>query len=254
MKNRLKSALVEMLVLSIVAGVILGAGWSFAKRTEARKSYTPTNLIRLHIIGNSDTPQDQEVKLKVRDAILSTFGADLISAQDREDAEKILQSKISEIQKVATQCLKDNGFNYEARARLTTAFFPDRLYETQDSSQVFLPQGYYRALQIILGDGNGANWWCIMYPSLCYFDLIKPADSETLKSIVSSIEQDVAGTGNVSQREQQTLAVLLDDLSTEKVPVEIRSFFLDMLKEGAKTLHSILPRWFFSLGRPSSSK
>ena len=82
MARRVSKGFVDAIVLAVIAGVILGLGWAMARAYETRKAYTPTNLIRLHIIGNSDSDADQEVKLRVRDSIVDTFGGYLIHAEN----------------------------------------------------------------------------------------------------------------------------------------------------------------------------
>lgn len=91
MKRRFKKGFLDAIVLATVAGIILGVGWAMARAYDTRKAYTPTNLIRLHIIGNSDSAEDQEVKSRVRDSIVDTFGGYLMQAEDSVHAESIIE-------------------------------------------------------------------------------------------------------------------------------------------------------------------
>ncbi len=98
MGKKLRRPVIEAVLLAVVAGVILSAGWVLARTYDTQRAYTPTNLIRLHIIGNSDDLQDQEVKLKIRDVLLSTFGERLLNVTDRQEAEAILTVLLPEIE------------------------------------------------------------------------------------------------------------------------------------------------------------
>ena len=117
------------------------------------------SVIRLHILANSDTAKDQLVKLKVRDAILQTFSSAKCS-------EKSIQENLETARLVANQVLKDNGFAYTATANYGIFDFPAKHY-----NNITLPAGRYQSLQIRLGDSNGQNWWCVMYPPLCLNDM-----------------------------------------------------------------------------------
>jgi stage II sporulation protein R len=111
------------------------------------------SLVRLHVVANSNSDADQTVKLKVRDAVLS----ELYLTTPDESAKSA--------QEIAARVLKENGFNYEAVSQFTTAYFPKKEY-----GGFTLPQGNYRAVRVILGEGRGENWWCILYPPVCMED------------------------------------------------------------------------------------
>ncbi|QUL98511.1 MAG: stage II sporulation protein R [Candidatus Fermentithermobacillus carboniphilus] len=226
MGGKLKRGLVEALVLAVVAGIILFAGWGLSKSHAAEKSYTPTNLIRLHIIGNSDEKADQEVKLMVRDVIMTTFANKLVGVKDAREAETVLSKLLPEIERAASNCLEQNGFGYRARAAIKTLFFPDRIYETRDGSTIVLPEGRYRALQIVLGEGKGRNWWCVMYPPLCYFDLVKKTGPE------------------VPAFKDARIDLIIDELSTKEAHLEVRFFFVEAFKNGVRYLSELFPPRF----------
>ena len=118
-------------------------------------------VFRLHILANSDSQEDQAVKLKVRDAIIDALG-EMDGAQDREQAEAYITAHQTELIEVANQVLAENGFGYTARAYLGRFEFPDKTY-----GDVTYPAGEYDALRLVLGQGDGQNWWCVMFPPLC---------------------------------------------------------------------------------------
>ena len=120
------------------------------------------DTVRLHILANSDSKEDQAVKLLVRDAVLSEFSAVLADAESQEDAVKKIESITPEIVSVAERVIKENGYTYEARVRVDKEWYGTREYDN-----FTLPAGEYTSLVISLGDAEGKNWWCVMYPPLC---------------------------------------------------------------------------------------
>lgn len=115
------------------------------------------NLIRLHIIANSDDCKDVEVKLKVRDAVLSEVRNNFANLS-REDIIKNLK----QFENTANKTLIENDFDYKARAEYGMFSFPKKIYKS-----ITLPSGDYYGVRIVLGNGSGHNWWCVMYPPLC---------------------------------------------------------------------------------------
>ena len=118
------------------------------------------STIRLHVIANSDSERDQEVKLLVRDAILERMQE--YTANSKEQAIEIINADKENLQKIATQCLKNEGMAHSVCIELTEESYPTKEYE--DFS---LPAGVYTSLKVIIGNGEGQNWWCVLYPPLC---------------------------------------------------------------------------------------
>jgi len=118
--------------------------------------------LRLHILANSDSPADQKVKLAVRDVILRETAAQFNAVLTEEQAEERVAENIEQILAAANEELKTQGFAYRATAELGTYDFPTRVYSART-----YPAGKYRALRIVLGEGAGHNWWCVLYPPLC---------------------------------------------------------------------------------------
>ena len=121
-----------------------------------------TEVVRLHIIANSDSDADQEVKLLVRDRLLNDASLLCGGADTAQQAAAMLQDGLPAIADAANEVLRQNGFDYGARAELTTAYFDTRAY-----GGFTLPAGKYKALRVVLGEGEGKNWWCVMFPPLC---------------------------------------------------------------------------------------
>lgn len=119
-------------------------------------------LIRLHVVANSDTPQDQELKLRVRDAVTESLGRALADVQDVEAAKAYLQENLPKLQALANGVLEQAGSAQRAVVKLCREGFPARDYDTFS-----LPAGIYESLRIVIGEGEGHNWWCVVFPGLC---------------------------------------------------------------------------------------
>lgn len=119
-------------------------------------------VFRLHILANSDSEEDQALKLRVRDRVLKRGDELFNSAKTKEEAEKLTASHLQELADIAADEIADSGYDYPVRAELTRMYFNTRRYASYT-----LPAGTYDALRLVIGKGEGHNWWCVMYPSLC---------------------------------------------------------------------------------------
>jgi len=133
-------------------------------------------IIRLHVVANSDREEDQQMKLLVRDAVLKGLEKDLNELADADTAREYLQDNLPKIQRIATDTLKKAGCLSDVRVKIGRECFDTREYET-----FTLPAGIYDALRITIGEGNGKNWWCVVFPSLCI-----PASSESFLDVAAS--------------------------------------------------------------------
>ncbi len=119
-------------------------------------------LIRLHVVAASDSPQDQEVKLQVRDAITAWLEPVLDELPDQAQAEAYLRDRLADLEALTNQILSKLGCGQTARVSLEREAFPLRTYDT-----FRLPAGVYTALRVVIGPGEGHNWWCVVFPGLC---------------------------------------------------------------------------------------
>jgi len=124
-----------------------------------------SDFLRLHIRANSNSATDQDIKFEVRQEIVNELTPIFASITSRRAAIEALQNNIGRIEAAANRVLDDGGFGYTARAGLRTEFFPTRAYNGHT-----LPEGVYDALIINLGAGVGDNWWCVIYPPLCFLE------------------------------------------------------------------------------------
>ena len=119
-------------------------------------------ILRLHVIANSDEDYDQELKLKVRDAVLLSGKAIFSGSEDIISAEGKIAEKTDVLKAAAEEAIENLGYDYDVKIELARSYFPTRIYDS-----LTLPAGYYKAVRIVIGEGKGKNWWCIMFPPLC---------------------------------------------------------------------------------------
>lgn len=125
-------------------------------------------LIRFHVIANSDKDEDQSLKLKVKNKVIDYLYPYLNESQSLDESRKIIKDKMDEVKKLAEQVIKDNNYKYGVKVELSRENFPEKSY-----GKITLPQGNYEAFRIIIGSGQGKNWWCVMFPPLCFVDETK---------------------------------------------------------------------------------
>jgi stage II sporulation protein R len=155
------------LLISIVI-VFAGAFEVSSMKTQAAENDISNKIIRFHVIANSDSLKDQAVKLKVRDDVLSYLTPKLEKSSSIEESRKILNDNDSQIKKIAEAEIKKCGYNFSVKTELSNENFPIKTY-----GNITLPQGKYEAYRIIIGSGKGQNWWCVMFPPLCFVDITK---------------------------------------------------------------------------------
>lgn len=120
------------------------------------------SVVRLHILANSDSEEDQALKLKVRDAVVEAAAGWLDGAENADEALALAEQRLPALKAVAQQTVTDEGYDYPVDATLCTMYFTTRQYDT-----VTLPAGVYEAVRFTIGRGEGKNWWCVVYPPLC---------------------------------------------------------------------------------------
>ena len=149
--------LANRVILCLCAAALVWCGALLADRQRLNE-----DLIRLHVVANSDSEEDQSVKLLVRDAVVSSLEGDLKKLGDVREAKAYLQENLTKIQAVANETLEKAGFDQTAVVTLCREAFDTREYDTFS-----LPAGVYESLRIVIGEGEGHNWWCVVFPTLC---------------------------------------------------------------------------------------
>lgn len=210
-------------VLTVVAILLVSAQSAWAGRNQV--AYNQTNLIRgeifrLHVRANSDDPADQVQKLKVRDAILEALGPGFAGLPDAAAAEAYVREHLAQITEVAERAAAENGPAYAVRATVGTSLFPTRVY-----GSLLVPSGWYRALQLSIGNGSGQNWWCVLFPPLCLTDLATDPDGPAAPATPGEV------------------ALLVEpDQDPDKLPVELRWKVLDWARAARINAQTFLTR------------
>ena len=155
-------------------------------------------LIRFHVIANSDSDKDQKLKLKVRDEVISYLQPKLENSNSIEESEKIIKNEYKTLENISKKVISKNGYNYIVIVGLEYSNFPAKQY-----SSVVLPAGKYKALRIIIGEGKGKNWWCVMFPPLCFIDdqngIIDEKTDKKLKEVLTEEEYDLIMAKNKNE-------------------------------------------------------
>jgi len=149
---------------------------------QAQQVSLSEKVLRLHVVANSDSAADQAMKLKVRDRVLETARPLLADVKNAAEAEAILSRNLPGLTEAARREINAHGSSAPVRITLEDAWFPTRTYGT-----AALPAGTYRALRVVIGSGEGHNWWCVVFPSLCL-----PAVSETNLQTAGMSDEDIA--------------------------------------------------------------
>ena len=148
------------------------------------------SVFRLHVIANSDSKEDQELKLKVRDELLSYMNIISKDSKSKQEAMQIANEHKEEFTQIAEKVIKENGYNYTVNVQIGKADFPTKYY-----GDITLPAGTYDALKVQIGEAKGQNWWCVMFPPLCFVDVstgIVPDNSkQELKQSLDNEEYDL---------------------------------------------------------------
>ena len=185
-KKAKKAALAGIILLGLA--VLLAAACGYGKSglgtgregrpfSGAARPACP-ELIRIHVIANSDAEADQKLKCRVRDAVLEILTPEIARAGSAEESRQILRKKLPEVKERAQQTVREAGFPYAVRAEWGMFSFPARFY-----GEIAFPAGNYEAVRIVIGEGQGANWWCVLYPPLCFIGPVAaPATAPAPKS------------------------------------------------------------------------
>ena len=149
-----------------------------------------SDTIRLHILAESNSEEDQSIKLSIRDKLLNKYGEELSSIQSKEDAEEKISKTLRAIEDDVNLWLSELGSTTSANVTLNEEWYDTREYES-----FTLPRGYYKSLKIIIGKGEGKNWWCVLYPPLCLDIATEESYSDDALIGYSKEEKDLISNG-----------------------------------------------------------
>ncbi len=160
----------ELAGLFALCAVLLAGLWA-----EGRQASIAGSLVRLHVLAVSDAPEEQAVKLKVKDAVLACLAPRLKDVQNAEEAETVLTENLALIQAAAEQA---------AQGRPVRVSLSEERYPTRDYADFSLPAGRYRSLRVVLGEGLGHNWWCVVFPPVC----LAAAEKEAMQPVMNPVD------------------------------------------------------------------
>ena len=183
MKKNPKLKMISILtfLIFIYSGI---CAFSYAKNVSLDIS---ESVFRLHVIANSDSKEDQDLKYKVRDSLLEYMNSICKDCTSKEEAISLVEKNKENFKKIAEDTIKSEGFSYTVNINVGNFEFPTKTY-----GDISLPAGFYDALRVEIGEAKGQNWWCVMFPPLCFVDIssgIVPDESkETMKENLSNEE------------------------------------------------------------------
>ncbi|RFU64266.1 stage II sporulation protein R [Bacillus sp. V59.32b] len=247
MKNKKYLSIAYLLILTIgtILSIYMPKVESAAKSEET--VVIPKEAIRLRILANSDNKADQDVKRLIRDEVNQNITGWVEELTSIEEAKRVIQSHLPEIQKMAEQIVDKQGLDQKVNVHFGKAKFPTKLY-----GQFLYPAGEYEAVVITLGEGKGANWWCVLFPPLCFLDFSNgtavsqsPYEEENPNETKSKGEAKETGQTDETKGKQEQKATgekreETDDnienneqmyVNQDESPVVVKSFFAELFED-----------------------
>lgn len=180
------------ILISLFIGFFITFVFMFTTKIYSQniQSNISEELIRFHILANSDLEEDQNLKITVKNEIINLLENELKESTSKDETKELLTENIENIIAKAQEIVIENGYEYNVDAKITTAYFPTKVY-----GDITLPAGEYEALQITIGEAKGQNWWCVMFPPLCFVDVtskeVPIEDKILLQNILSEEEYNI---------------------------------------------------------------
>lgn len=171
------------------------------------------SVIRIHVLANSDSEEDQTQKLAVRDGILNFSQKELSLGENREEAKAVLEKNLQNLERVAKQVLREEGSTHDVKVVISEEYYPTREYDT-----LSLPAGNYLSLRVQIGEAKGKNWWCVLFPPLCLSSAVEAEDA-------------LAGAGMT----EDNVATVMGEDSVYR----IRFKFLDLLEQAKERVKKL---------------
>lgn len=184
--------------------------FSLVSYSNAVSADISNSVFRLHVIANSNSDEDQALKYKVRDALIDYMNSISKDISSKEEAIKIAEENKDNFYNIAKEVINNNGFDYDVNIKIGNFSFPTKTY-----GDISLPAGFYDALKVEIGNANGKNWWCVMFPSLCFVDVsegIVPDESkEDLQSNLQEEEYNLISSDDLEFQVKFKLVELFEN-------------------------------------------
>src|SRR5574344_1747134 len=182
-----KNSKINLILFILLLAFIFVSAFSYSQAVSSNLS---NSVFRLHVLANSNSEEDQALKYKVRDSVLEYVNTIAKNANSKDELINIVKDNVTNIEQIAENTILENGYNYSVNISIGNFEFPTKNY-----GDISLPSGFYDALRIEIGESLGNNWWCVMFPPLCFVDIssgIVPEDSkEILKESLSEDEYNI---------------------------------------------------------------
>lgn len=215
----------KIFVISLVLGIIITAIVGIYSNNTQKD--IAGNLLRLHVIANSDSVEDQQLKLKIRDSIISLMADKFKESNSIEQTKQIALDNIDNMTDVAKDVITKNNKDYNVNIKIANTFFPTKYY-----GDIALPTGYYDAVRVEIGSAKGANWWCVLFPPLCFVDAtngtLPDGSKERLKASLTPEEY----------------ALISNSSSNQNVPVKIKFKTVEIWQQSKHTVEVALEKIF----------
>ncbi|HHT57625.1 stage II sporulation protein R [Herbinix luporum] len=208
-KNNNRIRVFFLLALLIISYTLTQILHLYKSKPSRLQEEIAKEIIRFHVVANSDSDEDQNLKYQVKDAVLKTLYPYLKDVDNINHARAILKEKLPLIEEVASKVIKDKGYTYSVLASYSNCYFPLKVY-----GDYTFPPGTYQAVQVKIGKAQGKNWWCVMFPPLCFVD-------ETYSIVSSESEKKLSFL--LTDEE-------LDALKTKRLPVKVKFKLFAALK------------------------
>ena len=171
--------LAGILISLVVTGIVVNA-----KRSQMQEDLAK-EVFRFHVLANSDSDEDQALKMQVKEAVIAYMQEEIPESDSVETTKEWARSHLDAIVNLAKAVIREEGYDYPVMAEVTTCEFPDKTY-----GDITFPSGRYEALRIEIGEANGQNWWCVLYPNLCFIDAVHAVVPEEGKKDLKKVLQE----------------------------------------------------------------
>lgn len=220
-KIRPKIFTAVILLATIISGVAL------ISYSEKVSNGLADNIVRLHVLANSDSSEDQQLKRDVRDVVISFMRDQLKDVREVEATKRIIEENSETIKQIALDEIKRQNKNYDVKVMLGNFPFPTKVY-----GDISLPAGNYQALRVVIGDGEGQNWWCVLFPPLCFVDAAHGTVPDSVKDDLREV---------LSEEEYYLITTQDQD---EDIPIEIKFKIVEMFQDSKIKIASAMNRMF----------
>lgn len=175
--------------ICILAGILLAivvTGIMAITKKDQMQKELAKEVFRFHVLANSDSEEDQALKMKVKEAVIHYMQASIPKSDSVDMTKHWASTHTKEIERISEQIIQEEGYNYAVKARVTTCDFPEKTY-----GDITFPSGAYEALRVEIGQAKGQNWWCVLYPNLCFIDSVHAVVPEKgKKELQNVLEED----------------------------------------------------------------